>query len=154
MQNSVKSNLRFIALGALISFVFIVPVLVHNGYFQPIPYKRVSLNSFEMLDDGGAVLSASFEKMDGSCVFDELVASGKTLSGWEEVPWNDPRPPSVEDRLAGPQTLRIWVGVDPAIHSQLAILTRHDCGGEKVDKTFILLRSLDTRKFPSPWWMI
>lgn len=142
-----QNRARDFAIGAIVSLSIMIPVMVQNGYFEPSPYSRVSLERVAIQGDQITIFAVFLK--DDQCEFDALETVAYRLGLPETVPWVDLLPGARVDRLEGENTLAITVTADPDEYESLEIRTRHICGGQKVDKVFLTLRELREREFPN-----
>jgi len=103
------------------------------------PYWDVELISAEVIESGDVHIAANFVK--GDCTLKLFVPVGVTFAGRRTnlIHSDLDGRGQLDDRLAGKTTLRIVVHTDGAEYDSLEIRTRHDCGGLKIDKTFMTL---------------
>jgi hypothetical protein len=104
---------------------------------EPDPYSNVEVQSVERVDEGYLV-TATFTK--NACEFKRLEVFGVTTLTLELLDWhnaeNDPVESETYDRSAGFQVLVLIAEAEHDRYTGLEIRTRHDCGGETVDKLF------------------
>lgn len=132
LQN--KDRLQYLAIGAILSLMFTVPLLKTNGYFGPIPFSYVSTDSVEVVDNN-LEISATFLKTD-QCIFDSLGVFGEKLGQWNQLDWVDVNGEK-GDRLEGYHTLNLAIDVSNGPYTKIQVRTRHECGGVKKDSIFL-----------------
>jgi len=130
-----RETIRDALVGAMISFVVLLPVAAWF-YVQPEePYSNVVLKDLETSNETVRIV-ASFVKND-ACTFQDLAVFGGNFGEWDRLTWRDTDAPQ-GDRLAGGQTLRIEIDISKP-YQQIEVRLRHDCDGWKVDTIFITI---------------
>ena len=107
---------------------------------EPNPYKDVVVENVEKTDSG-YIVTASFIKTE--CTFKRLEVFGVNTGipiylEWEAL---DGSPSTDYDRSIGKQHLVILAITADAAYDTLEIRTRHDCGGQLVDKVFAKIQT-------------
>jgi hypothetical protein len=131
-----KTNILWVVLlGVLFAGV------VHS-YFMlvkpPLPYKDVEMYPVVAVE-GGYIVEALFTKVQ--CTFKRLEVFGDNTGRPQRLVWGnaDGSPDKEYDRSSGKQWLSLRVDADLHDYETLEIRTRHDCGGEQVDKVFAIV---------------
>ena len=127
--------------GLFIALAFLVGALTFqlgSWATKARPYWDVDLISAEVLDSGDLHIAANFVK--GDCTLVAFLPVGVGFAGASNLLYSDLDGRGLnEDRVAGRQTLRVAVHTDSVEYDLIELRTRHDCGGLKIDKTFITL---------------
>lgn len=144
-----RKNLSHIAIGAgggvLFCTFIAVAYIVWRAALLPVPYKDVFIR--EQWREGAWLhLTATFIKTE--CEFRKLSAIGHDFGETVSLPWIDRETPG-GDRLLGVQTLRINIGRVSQV-DRIELRTRHDCGGDIVDRTFAWLDPDETIRPDKP----
>lgn len=115
-----------------------IVVLKNNGYFDPVPYRRVELVEAVFQDDGRLFVHATYIKTPADCEYVRGQAFVNVLGGREAVPFEPIRAAGQgAQRFVGEQTLRWMVDLNGLTASSVEIWTRHDCGGTIVDRQML-----------------
>jgi hypothetical protein len=127
-----------IAVAYLISLFFGAVVVFDYGIkplLEPKPFTDVKVRAVDVTD-GIFNFVATFYKTEG-CDFKRLTVVGYSLGENKILRWwdNDSLPERYP-RSIGFHTLRISADVEGVWTDRIEIRTRHDCGGEIVDKVF------------------
>ena len=121
----------------LTAFFFLCQQVYYYMTSEPDPYSNVEVQSVERVDEGYMV-TATFTK--NACEFKRLEVFGTTTQTLELLDWSraeaDPTVGKDYDRSVGFQVLVIIAEAEHDRYTGLEIRTRHDCGGETVDKLF------------------
>ena len=129
------SGMNHLLVGVIVGMLIgVVPYFITR---EANPYSNVQVS--EVKEVGKSLrVTAHFTKNE--CTFKRLAVFGIDIGGngvrvtWEPID----RTTAIEDRVAGSQTLIIDINNYPAYDSY-EIRTRHDCGGNRVDKVFVTI---------------
>lgn len=131
----------FLALGTALLLVFAVtPWLADkSGWFEPQPYSDVTLLRAEQ--DGGILhVVAGYTRSDDDCEYVNAVAVGISFGEATALVWEPYRGPNVtEVREPGRQLLDWDIQVNDGVFDTVEIRTRHYCGGDRVDRTMLVI---------------
>jgi len=118
----------------------ILPKLADRlGLFEPVPYRDVQIQSVEAEGDT-LHIKGTFVKTRANCVFEKAVVMGLGLGGVTPLVWTEFRGPNMSaQRTPGLQPLDWTINLDGQLFDNIEIRTRHDCAGNRVDRTLAIV---------------
>lgn len=131
----------FLTLGMslLLALAAIPWAVERSGLFEPRPYSDVTLISAER--DGPTLhVVAGYTREDDDCEYVNAVAIGIAFGEATALEWTPYRGPNItEVREPGRQRLDWDIHVNGWVFDTVEIRTRHLCGGERVDRTMLVI---------------
>lgn len=122
----------------LISITAFVYTIGNNrGWWEPIPYKNVTLvEAFR--EEDGLHLIAVYDKTPAKCTLERLVVFGYLLREVQPLDFIPVRDGNVsQQRTEGKQRMELVIDEKATQYDEIEVRTRHNCEGLIVDKSML-----------------